>query len=901
MRRDISPEAHFLENAATRVDGATQPASILALPTSRPCGPTARVCLSPRSASARHVTGLGPWSRTSPTSSIDLAQNACSRQAGPGHRPEQATPKRPPAPQPHQGMESVASRDTRMGVGQGQGQGQGPERGPNGAPVPRAISRRQAARQAPSAQTRPNLPQSPSVPLSPPQPSSLLLYPPSTHLLPLLPTRNLAPRSPPATMGILTTQDKEKIKRAVPKASNKIIDATVAQLYVAYPDHTQWTATGLMGAVALVDDLVGHTFFLKLVDITGARGVVWDQELYVDFQYHQDRTFFHTFETDDCLAGLLFEDTHDAAHFHKRVAARHKHASRPTANNKNAVALKDRMPPPQPRPGNRGEYVDAATGQRTRRARGVLYYDGQPPPEWRLLYAELAAAGISEDMIAENRLFIKEGAGVGMLKKTDKSLLEKPSVLLQEARGEPVAPAGGAPGSGPGGQPETLADALATRHPRAPRVLRGLPGPKAATSCRPQPGAVVFQLQHACRRAWPRMPGPRTPGLIVLPSPASGDCKTRWFPEASMGENVLPVLQALEDALSFWAIQLSAADADLKDNVPAATVEDPLQELVKITKLIRAHTTKVGIIYEPSKLRKLGEARVSTVADLSKSFVLFLSALAQLSPGHISQLFYDEIRSAALSLVVSATSFAAELKGLYEELLAEAPAPQRQEKSKPEVDPRLVSVGKIWSLCDGLTKLVEGGKLKALEKKTKMHLSLIEDGLDEFADWAENPQDMDDEDPFGLEDDFSDDEDELDDGAAPPVSDDDDGASAKQISQERNQLVEYSKVWLQKFKLVKLLFLSINKSLSNITSGHTIDQIVDTETVVAREIDTLIVELMLNQTLDDVVEKHAFGIDNACFKIIAMLRDTNKKSEAKVKWCASWESKYKEFLGEMYK
>ena len=72
-------------------------------------------------------------------------------------------------------------------------------------------------------------------------------------------------------MGILTTQDKEKVKRAIPKANNKIIDATVARLYIAYPDPTKWAYTGLVGAIALVDDLVGHTF-LKLVDIIGHRG-----------------------------------------------------------------------------------------------------------------------------------------------------------------------------------------------------------------------------------------------------------------------------------------------------------------------------------------------------------------------------------------------------------------------------------------------------------------------------------------------------------------------------------------------------------------------------------------------------------------------------------------------------
>ncbi|WEJ97072.1 hypothetical protein PSN45_004620 [Yamadazyma tenuis] len=211
-------------------------------------------------------------------------------------------------------------------------------------------------------------------------------------------------------MGLLTVDDKEKIKRVIPKASNKVIDATVARLYIAYPDPTEWKYTDLYGAIVLVDDLVGHTFFLKLVDIEGHRGVVWDQELYVDLDYNQDRKFFHTFEIEECYVGLLFEDTTEASHFHKRVTTRHKHASKQTANNKNAVALKkksDSAKGPHA-PGPRGEFVDVNTAQRSRRAKGVLYYDDLPPPEWRSLYSELAAAGITEDMIADNREFIKE-------------------------------------------------------------------------------------------------------------------------------------------------------------------------------------------------------------------------------------------------------------------------------------------------------------------------------------------------------------------------------------------------------------------------------------------------------------------------------------------------------------
>ncbi|ODV67189.1 WH1-domain-containing protein [Hyphopichia burtonii NRRL Y-1933] len=209
-------------------------------------------------------------------------------------------------------------------------------------------------------------------------------------------------------MGILTNVDKEKIKRVIPKASNKIIDATVARLYIAYPEPTSWQYTGLVGAICLVDDLVGHTFFLKLVDIIGHRGVIWDQEIYVDFDYNQDRKFFHTFEIEECLVGLLFEETNDASHFYKRVTTRQKHGSKHTVNNKNAIALKEKAGPLGPNaPGPRGEYVDVNTAQRSRRSKGILYYDDVPPPEWRPLYAELASAGISEDMIADNRDFIK--------------------------------------------------------------------------------------------------------------------------------------------------------------------------------------------------------------------------------------------------------------------------------------------------------------------------------------------------------------------------------------------------------------------------------------------------------------------------------------------------------------
>ncbi|KAG6021585.1 hypothetical protein E4U40_005178 [Claviceps sp. LM458 group G5] len=130
---------------------------------------------------------------------------------------------------------------------------------------------------------------------------------------------------------VLNDDDKATVKRFVPKPANKIQAVAVARLYVAYPDRSKWTYTGLQGAVALANDLVGNTYWLKMVDISPSnRGVIWDQEIFDTWRYGQDRTFFHTFELEECLAGLSFVDEKEAKQFKKKMDEREKNASRAT-------------------------------------------------------------------------------------------------------------------------------------------------------------------------------------------------------------------------------------------------------------------------------------------------------------------------------------------------------------------------------------------------------------------------------------------------------------------------------------------------------------------------------------------------------------------------------------------
>ena len=67
---------------------------------------------------------------------------------------------------------------------------------------------------------------------------------------------------------ILSDEDKQIVKRTVPKGSNKIHAVGVAKLYIAYPNRQRWTYTGLQGAAVLANDLVGNTFWIKLVDVS---------------------------------------------------------------------------------------------------------------------------------------------------------------------------------------------------------------------------------------------------------------------------------------------------------------------------------------------------------------------------------------------------------------------------------------------------------------------------------------------------------------------------------------------------------------------------------------------------------------------------------------------------------
>lgn len=96
----------------------------------------------------------------------------------------------------------------------------------------------------------------------------------------------------------LTSDEKSKVKAAIPTNANKIHTAALARIYYAHPQPNEWSYAGLQGALAFVTDKSRNALIMKMVDLTGTRGLIWEHELYEGFEYFQDRPFFQSFAGD---------------------------------------------------------------------------------------------------------------------------------------------------------------------------------------------------------------------------------------------------------------------------------------------------------------------------------------------------------------------------------------------------------------------------------------------------------------------------------------------------------------------------------------------------------------------------------------------------------------------------
>ncbi|KAI8638894.1 hypothetical protein BD408DRAFT_8489 [Parasitella parasitica] len=209
------------------------------------------------------------------------------------------------------------------------------------------------------------------------------------------------------SLALSSAEDKNKVRRALPTA--KIYAATVARLYVAYPNPNKWAYSNIWGAVTFLKDKKTHSLYIRIIDLIHHKGVIWEQELYDGFEFTKHTPFFYSFAADEYMAGLSFSDLDDANVFYTKISTREnilKSSSKATNKKKKETSGKK----------TKGKLDKSQIGLPSEfRHLGHIGYTPDrgfsvqnTGSEWNGLFDQLKDLGISPEEIHENEDFIKE-------------------------------------------------------------------------------------------------------------------------------------------------------------------------------------------------------------------------------------------------------------------------------------------------------------------------------------------------------------------------------------------------------------------------------------------------------------------------------------------------------------
>ncbi|GAA93827.1 hypothetical protein E5Q_00473 [Mixia osmundae IAM 14324] len=210
----------------------------------------------------------------------------------------------------------------------------------------------------------------------------------------------------------ISSAEKALIKKhAVLSSSDKITSGAIARIYYASPDARQWSFSGLTGAIVLGKN--DKTCWFRMVDLQGSQGLTWTHEIYNDFSYHQDRTFFHSFEGDSCMVGFVFADEGEASDFYRKVIA--KSHFRPKKSK--AVATPQSSPTTSKSTKKRKGAIDKSMIGAPSSFKHVAHmgFDSDKgftsenvDPSWKTLLTQMESMGVSKADIKKNEKFIRD-------------------------------------------------------------------------------------------------------------------------------------------------------------------------------------------------------------------------------------------------------------------------------------------------------------------------------------------------------------------------------------------------------------------------------------------------------------------------------------------------------------
>lgn len=284
--------------------------------------------------------------------------------------------------------------------------------------------------------------------------------------------------------------------------------------------------------------------------------------------------------------------------------------------------------------------------------------------------------------------------------------------------------------------------------------------------------------------------------------------------------------EGLEEFLTKFSDRFPYHDVESLCGIDSSTKlqeSTPRLEMVKLAKLIKAHTTKVGLLSNRSCIEGNEATLRNQLEELEQSLFYLLSLFPVFHrSGHYAAYFLKHLDKATANLLGC-------VKELYVQILGKSGD--------------LVSVGRIWSLCDELNAIADQGNLGLLKKHITNSTKLLNDTDLELNDWLENPS-VYSEDPFDLD----------------SVSDSEHENTDIDSAKLPEDLVAFVQILQKNVKSVKILLDSFNKSIfvSNPHSKSTI---------------------RILEELDDHHEKLVEHVDEFVSSVFMLGADFDKKNE----------------------
>ena len=338
------------------------------------------------------------------------------------------------------------------------------------------------------------------------------------------------------------------------------------------------------------------------------------------------------------------------------------------------------------------------------------------------------------------------------------------------------------------------------------------------------------------------------------------------------------LISSTKNAIALWIQVIDCngkkKQSQLSTQIKASKLEKPLDDLTKITTLMHAHGTKLGIVFKAPIPEENYHACFKELEGCVKTLMLFMSLFKQLvnEENKYSHLFIDELTKAARSLLSAVQDLLAEM----EKELNNTESTNRKE--------RLISVGKIWQACKNIDDDLGEGPSGIIKKRLKETNRLIKDADQEYEEWLENPStenyDNDLDDAFGIESEKGD---------------------AEQNEQGDNVVEEgflkYAKGKAAKLRMIRLLIVSLNKSIPssryNVRYARSID-LLDSERVrLAAIVDDFVAAVVYDQDMEEAVKAGEL-LQKQALKIAKLVSKLNEGNKLRTGWLETWQRKFTE-------